>query len=171
MHTYTLKHTDVLMYTRVYALMWTHIHTHKHAHRGERIPCSFITVRPPWIEMTWQVLNVREVFFYYYTHTHTCTQPWMPAAGSPSRPHTLTHTHMPQTESLSRLLIPITHTHPQRCHMGSSVSVCGINGNTGGNCSKLCRHRINLDRETDTKRERGRVRHISAAINNFPSFF
>lgn len=120
--------------------------------------------------------NVREVRLYYYTHTHMHTYPILNASSwlTEKTTHTLAHAHTAQTESQSRLLIPITHTHTLGGAIwgAASVAACGINGNTSGNCSKLWRHTINLDRNTYRDRdrqqkERLRVRHISAAPDDF----
>lgn len=161
---------DELMCTHVYALMWTHTHW------GERIPCSFITMRPPWIEMTWQLLLMSERFASTITRTHTCThiQHWTPAAGSPRRPHThlLTHTrhklsHNQDYWSLSRTRTPSAVPYGEQRRwlhvgsMGTPVATAVSSGDT-----PLTLTEIHRDRDRQQK-ERLRVRHISAAPDDF----
>lgn len=103
-----------------------------------------ITMRSHWIEMTWQVCYVREVFVYCYTHACTYTT-LKPTAGSPRRPHTHTHSRNQDYWSLSHTY---AYTLSGAIWGAALVAVCGISENTGGNCSELQRHAINLDGET-----------------------
>lgn len=147
---------DELMCTHVYALMWTHTHW------GERIPCSFITMRPPWIEMTWQLLLMSERFASTITRTHTCThiQHWTPAAGSPRRPHThsLTHTrhklsHNQDYWSLSRTRTPSAVPYGEQRRwlhvgsMGTPVATAVSSGDT-----PLTLTEIHTEIETDSRK-------------------
>ena len=159
MHTCIFKgiHRDELMCTHVYALMWTHTHTHW----GEKIPCSFIAVRPPWIEMTWQLLLMSERSASTITHTHTHTHTHISNTERQQLAHREDHTHTrSRTHGTNWVTIKTTDPYHAHAHTlggaiwgAASVAACGINGNTGGNCSKLWRHTINLDRKTYRERQ------------------
>ena len=124
--------------------------------------------------------NVREVCFYYYTHTHTHTHthtyPTLNASSwlTEKTTHTLAHAHTAQTESQSRLLIPITHTHTPSAvpygeqrrwlHVGSMGTPVATAVSSGDTPLTLTERHTERDRQ---QRESLRVRHISAAPDDF----
>lgn len=124
----------------------THAHALVLTHRRGWKDSLFSLSQWGLIGLRWhgKFVNVREVFVYCYTHACTYTT-LKPTAGSPRRPHTHTHSCNQDYWSLSHTY---AYTLSGAIWGAALVAVCGISENTGGNCSELQRHAINLDGET-----------------------